>query len=378
MRTLIFTGNGGAGIALAAAATASLIAQSGQRTLLVSIGPSHSLGTLFNLPFADTPRQVAPNLDAWTIDVLSEMGNYWNAARGNLSGPGAQISGDELPLLPGADLFVGIASIRQQSANGYAALVIDAGPHDGLLRALAVPDSFRWFLRVMFGLDRGPGRSSASLGRAVVPSALIPFDWIGQVQDARVSLERIRDETIDISRSSVRYVLRPDRVALEEARLAVPGLYLHGLAVDALVLGPLLPSDIGDARLAPLATQQQEVAANAAQIWEPRPLLHLPLEAPGSADLAAVGGALYAGRRPTDLYDATPPIEQSNGPAPFVAIALPGLQREALSLTLSSDELIVRAGPYRRHILLPEALRNVGTIKATREGDRLVVRLRQG
>ena len=44
-------------------------------------------------------------------------------------------------------------------------------------------------------------------------------------------------------------------------------------------------------------------------------------------------------------------------------------------LTLSGDELIIRIGGYRRHILLPEALRG-GAIKATREGEHLIVRQR--
>jgi arsenite-transporting ATPase len=59
-----------------------------------------------------------------------------------------------------------------------------------------------------------------------------------------------------------------------------------------------------------------------------------------------------------------------------VALDLPGLPREALGLTMSGDELIVRAGPYRRHLLLPEGLRGVSAIRAAKQGDTLVVRPR--
>lgn len=375
MRTLLFTGNGGAGIAQAAAATAAAAAQAGQRTLLASVGPSHNLGALFDIATGATPQAVAPNLEVWTIDAPGDLAQLWNQARPKLSGPGAQVSGDELPLLPGADLFLGVARIRQQTTTGYDLLVIDAGPHEGLLRALAVPDGFRWLVRLMFGLDRGPGRSSASVGRAIVPTALIPFDWVGQVQNARVELEKIRDETTAVNQTSVRYVLRPDRAALDEARIAIPALYLHGAAVDALVAGPLLPADLTDPRLTTIVAEQQQVSAEAGRIWAPRPLFSLPVEAGGANGLAEMGAMLYAERRPAEIFDVTPPIEQSNGPAPFIAVTLPGLRREALSLTVSGDELIVRAGPYRRHLLLPETLRSTN-IKATREGDRLVLRLR--
>jgi anion-transporting ArsA/GET3 family ATPase len=378
MRTIIFTGNGGTGIALAAAATACAAAQAGKRTLLASIGPSHSLGALFNVPSGPAPQAVTPNLEIWTIDALADMSMLWNQARSQLNGPGAQISGDEIPLLPGADLFLGMARIRQQASSSYDLLIIDAGPHDGLLRALSVPDSFRWFVRLMFGLDRGPGRSNASIGRAIVPATLIPFDWVGHVQNARVQLEQARDKTIDHNSTSARYVLRPDNAALDEARLAVPALYLHGLVVDAIVAGPILPADIADPRLASVIMLQRDIIAVAEQIWAPRPLLQLPLGVAASVeDLGVFGRGMYAERLPTDVYETTPPIEQNNGSTPFIAVNLPGLRRENLSLTISGDELIVRAGPYRRHLLLPDALRGTGKIKASREGERLVVRLRQ-
>jgi hypothetical protein len=48
-----------------------------------------------------------------------------------------------------------------------------------------------------------------------------------------------------------------------------------------------------------------------------------------------------------------------------------------LGLTLSGDELIVRIGPYRRHILLPDGLRGTQSIRATREGDLLIIRRRE-
>jgi len=60
---------------------------------------------------------------------------------------------------------------------------------------------------------------------------------------------------------------------------------------------------------------------------------------------------------------------------PALAIDLPGHGDSALQLTLSGDELIIRIGAYRRHILLPEALRG-GPIKATREREHLIVRRR--
>jgi hypothetical protein len=94
--------------------------------------------------------------------------------------------------------------------------------------------------------------------------------------------------------------------------------------------------------------------------------------------MATLGRALYMGRPAAELAEVTPPIiYQDSSDDPFISIDLPGIPREALGLTLSGDELIVRAGPYRRHLLLPPRLRGAQNIRASREGSRLVVRLRQ-
>jgi arsenite/tail-anchored protein-transporting ATPase len=73
--------------------------------------------------------------------------------------------------------------------------------------------------------------------------------------------------------------------------------------------------------------------------------------------------------------DAPAPIAEQLAGEPAIVVELPGMPKGALRITLSGDELILQVGPYRRHILLPEALRG-SSIKATREGERVIVRRR--
>ncbi|HWQ13518.1 MAG TPA: hypothetical protein VNL77_11995, partial [Roseiflexaceae bacterium] len=90
------------------------------------------------------------------------------------------------------------------------------------------------------------------------------------------------------------------------------------------------------------------------------------------AGLRAVGAGLQ------ELPDGplVTPIAERHGGEPALVVDLPGLPQGTLQLTLSGDELIVAIGPYRRHVLLPEGLRGVTAIRATREGSLLVVRRR--
>ncbi len=379
MQTLICTGNGGLGSAMVAATTASAAAQAGYKTLLSSIGPSHSIGALLGTDLTSRPQTVAPNLDAFMTDAAEDLGGMLEQTRSRLFGKLMQLSGDELPLFQGIDFFLCLERLRQTTSAGYDLSVVDAGPHDTLLRVLALPDSFRWGVRLMLGLDRGAGQSTNSVARAMIPTSLLPYEWISGVQEARVQFEHVRNKAIQAQTTSVRYVLRPDNAALHEARLAVPALHLHGLAVDAIVVGPLIPADISDARLAPVIAQQQAVTSEAAEVWNELPVLRLPIGAQEATveQLAALGSAVYGGRRPEEVIPPpAEPINYGSPDEPAVIIRLPGIRREALALTVSGDELIVRVGPYRRHILLPDAMRGKGNIRANREGERLIVRLR--
>jgi len=371
MQMLIFTGPAGI-TALAAAATAAAAAAAGARTLLASVGPSHAVATLARVPLGGNPHPVGPGLDAWCLDPLADLARIWSALPAK-----TPIAGDELPVIPGSDLFLAVANLRTLGAD-YDLVCVDAGPPDTLLRALGVPDTFRWTMRLFLGLDRGPGRSSASVSRALVPIGLLPFpmEWTSNLQEARVRLEQLRDETVAPTRARVRYVLRADRSGLDEARVALPALQLFGLAVEAIIAGPLLPCTDG---LTPLVEEQEHVTSEATTIWKERPLLRMPatVTPSGPAELAALGARIYADASPLPRTPLPPPVRLSGPPDPMVTMDVPGLPRETLGLTLSGDELIVRAGIYRRHILLPDGLRGTTAIKAARQGETLIVRPRK-
>lgn len=368
MTTLIFTGNAGPGIAQAAAAAALRSAGAGRRTLLVSFGTPQSLGALLGTPLGDGPTAVMPDLDALALDPLAALGAAWERNRAHLPEAMARVPADELPLLPGSESFFGLAQLAAQAAH-YEQVVLDAGPHEALLRTLATPDSLRWLVRLLLGLDRGAGRSSASVGRALLPSAFIPADFRDRVQDLRVQIEEARAALLERSATVAQYVLRADAPALADAQLAVPALQLHGLAVAALLVGPLLPGDAADARLGPLLEAQAEVLEQTRRLWGA--VLPFETPAPGLEGLRGLGAALA--RAPTQT---SAPVAYQHEGTPAVVVALPSLPRGALQITLSGDELIIRIGPYRRHILLPEGLRGHNDIRATREGERLIVRRR--
>ncbi|MEF3274851.1 MAG: chromosome partitioning protein [Chloroflexus sp.] len=366
---IIFSGEASA---LAATATAVAAATQGQPTLLASLTPTHACITLLGTALAPEPVTFAPQLDLWTFNPLIDLNATWTELRSRINVPGPPIDGNDLPLLPGLELFLAVYRLSTYAQRGYRLICVDAGAPEGLLRALAVPDTFRWIIRQLFGLDRGPGQSNESLARAALPANLLPFEQIGYLQEARVRFEQLRDAALDPARVRVRLVIPPDQAGLRTAILHAPALSLFGLNLDALIVGPLLPSIAAQHELTVIAHEQTNVLAAVTTRWLNLPILRLPLcPTPTTPTrLAAIGQDLMQPPTPQP-----PPISYGPDSQPAISLLLPGVAREDLSISVSGDELIVSLGPYRRHLLLPPALRGT-PIRAIRAGDQLTIQRR--
>lgn len=368
----LYTGAAAPDVTLAATAAALDSAARKRRTLLLSIGPAHGSTTLLQATPSTDPVAVDTNLDLLLIDAANDLGQIWDQGRRN-AGPLAKLSSDELPLIAGSDLLLGAARLTTLR-NQYDQIVIDAGNVDALLRALTLPDVFRWGLRLLFGLDREPGRSPSSVAQALVPIGLIAPTALTDVQEARVDLEKLRVDLFNPNHTTAWYVLHPDQAALETSRIAIPALQLYGLRVAAILCGPLLPTDIHDSRIAALIAAQRATFEQAHQVWTTRPLLPFAYPTPreDQATLQAIGATWRLS--PAQQAFAHPPFADQYEGSPAIALDLPGMPTSAVKLTLAGDEMLVRVGSYRRNILLPDRLRGISAIRATRLGDLLIIR----
>src|SRR3989338_2267915 len=75
-RYIFFSGKGGVGKTSCAAATAVYYANSGKKTLVVSVDPAHSLGDSFRQKIGGEVKQLGKNLYAVEIDPVKAVGEY--------------------------------------------------------------------------------------------------------------------------------------------------------------------------------------------------------------------------------------------------------------------------------------------------------------
>src|SRR5207253_9176488 len=77
MRILLFTGKGGVGKPTVAAATALRAARAGQRVLVMSTDPAHSLADAFDLEIGGDATLLQKNLFGVQIDAQARLEEGW-------------------------------------------------------------------------------------------------------------------------------------------------------------------------------------------------------------------------------------------------------------------------------------------------------------
>ena len=385
-RVLLLTGKGGVGKTTVAAATAVRAAADGNRVLLTSTDPAHSLADVLDHQLGDRPVAVAERLDAQQLDAQARLERHWSEVRDFLvevlhtTGIG-QVQAEELLVLPGLDELFALVDLRHRVEQGtYDVVVVDCAPTAETLRLLALPDALRFYVERAVGPGGRVARAAMPVARAV---AGLP------VPDERVlsAVDRLRDDLAavhvllqDAERTSLRLVTAPERLALDETVRTATTLSLFGYAVDAVVVNRLLPDAVDDPYLATWKQRHAEHLASARTAFAPVPVLTLPLAAdePIGVDLlAAVARDLYGDVDPTAvLHDGAPVRIDAEGDGFVLRIALPLATREQVDLARRGSDLHVRVGTAKRVVPLPVRLRRCEVAGAGLRDGVLQVRFR--
>ncbi|WP_221355530.1 ArsA family ATPase [Streptomyces beigongshangae] len=383
MRTILITGPGGAGRTTVAAATALEAARRGTRTLVLSADRTDTLGAALGTATAGTPAGAAPLLTAWRPDAAEGFRTDLLALQEQAAGAldllgSARLDAEELTPLPGAGELALLRALRDASAaDAFDLLVVDLPPAPEALALLALPEQLRRYLRRLLPAERQAARALRPvLGRlAGVPMPTERLYETAARWDAELAAVQ---RAVETPATTVRLVAEPGPAGADAVRSAGTGLALRGLRTDALIANRVLPDVSPDTWLAGLAAQQRKTLDEWHDEWLTgrgpaygvHEVPHLGRDPRGAGDLAA-------------LPVPVPAADDAPGPVVWPVtdrladdgvlvwhIPLPGALREELDLVRRGDELVVSAGPFRRIVALPSALRRCAVDGASlREGE---------
>ncbi|CAM5378678.1 ArsA family ATPase [Streptomyces aurantiogriseus] len=378
MRTLLITGPGGSGRTTVAAATALGAARAGVKTLVLSADRTDTLGAALGVRTGAAPVQITPALTAWRPDAAAgfrdDLAGFQDRASTVLDLLGASLlDPEEVTPLPGAEELTLLRALRDAAlAEGddlHELLVVDLPPTPQALALLALPEELRRYLRRLLPPERQAARALRPvLGRlAGVP---MPAEWLYETT-ARWDMELAAVEAVLADRhTAVRLVAEPGPAGDDAVRDARLGLALRGLPVESLVANRVLPEEVADGGLlSGLVAQQRKFLGE----WgEVHTVAHLGRDPRGDDDLTALA---VPGVNPAAFPIEWPVADRLAEDGVLVwHIPLPGAIRDDLDLIRRGDELVVTAGPFRRIVPLPSALRRCTVAGAALRESELRVR----
>jgi arsenite-transporting ATPase len=383
MRVLLFTGKGGVGKTTTAAATALRCADAGQRTLVLSTDPAHSLGDAFGVALASTPTEITPGLYGQELDAQERMEASWAEIQAylmevfNWAGVDA-IEAEELAVFPGLDEVFSLSDIKTHAASGqWDVIVVDCAPTAETIRFLSLPDILSWYMERLFPVSRRVNKAVTPVLRRVTSLPVAGDNVFAATRRFYDSLDGVRELLTDGDVTSVRLVVNPERMVIAEARRTYTYLSLFGYRVDAVVANRLLPSDVADPWFDRWRELHAEHLATIEAGFAPLPILRAELAADelvGPDRLREFGAALYGERdAAASLHEGEPLRVAKRAGGYHMTIELPFADHDDLEVGRHDDELLVRVGPYRRAIVLPDTLRRRAVTAASLRSGKLRV-----
>jgi arsenite-transporting ATPase len=390
-RTILYTGKGGVGKTSVAAATARRCAAAGLRTVVLSTDPAHSLSDSLGVRLGSEPVAVADRLWGQEVGAQAEMERNWAGVQDWLGelliARGVdRISAEELTVPPGMDELFSLLAIKRHHESGeYDVVVVDCAPTGETLRLLSFPDVARWWLDKVFPQQGRILDAARPFARAVLDVSLPGAEVFDDVQRLVRNLIAMNEILRDNARVSIRLVMTPDRMVVDEARRTFTYLNLYGYLTDAVVVNRVFGAEVGD-YFGPWRERQQEQLGAVRDAFAPVPVLQAPYfeeEVVGPAMLDRLGAALFddavlpAGSEGDAahalLHRSVSERLVLRADGATLRLELPFAQRGDLSLKRLGSELIVRVDGHKRTMLLPPALDDLEPTGATLEDGALVV-----
>ena len=157
-----------------------------------------------------------------------------------------RISAEELTVPPGLDELFSLLQIKRHHEDGrFDCVIVDCAPTGETLRLLSFPDVARWWLQKVFPQSPQLMAAARPLARAMLDVSLPGDAVLDDVQRLVRNLIAMNEILRDTEHVSVRLVMTPDRMVVDEARRTFTYLNLYGYLTDAVVVNRVFPEEVG-------------------------------------------------------------------------------------------------------------------------------------
>jgi arsenite-transporting ATPase len=365
-RIVLYSGKGGVGKTSLSAATAIRAAKLGRRTLVVSTDSAHSLADALDRKVGADPTPVLPGLDAVEIDVNQELASHWGTIHEYLTrfmtfrGIDETVA-EEIAILPGMEELFSLVRVKAWAECGrWDFIVIDCAPTGDTVRMLAVPEVLSFYFSRILPLQRTVVRTVRPVAQRMTDMPIPSDDVFGAVKRVYDEMEGVGPLLQDPKRSSIRIVLNPERMVINESQRLYTYLSLFGFSVDAVIANRVLPEEARSRYFDRWFDIQAGHLASARADFDPLPFFEAPLfdrEMVGTEMLDEFGRRVFGRTDPSAVLHREKPLEvKKEGGAYALYLRLPFAEKDRIQVFARGDELVVQVDNQRRTIVLPRTL----------------------
>jgi arsenite-transporting ATPase len=259
----------------------------------------------------------------------------------------------------------------------YDVMLLDCAPTGESLRFVSLPTTLEWYMNKMFSLERKIMKVARPIMKGLYSVPLPDDEYFSAIERLYDRLKGVDVILTDPEVTSVRLVTNPEKMVLKESQRAFMYFCLYGLCVDAVVMNRVLPNQVRDQYFDAWRATQERNIEEARSYFAPVRLLKARLaedEVLGPDSLKALAREVYSDEDPTKVFLRQKPYSfiKENG-VYKVRVKLPFLTKEDVELAQSGDELIIRIGNFKRHVILPRSMVGRTPSGAKLDGDVLVV-----
>lgn len=363
MRIIIYTGKGGVGKTSVAAASACMIAESGQKVLVMSTDQAHSLGDSFDRKLSREPEQVAENLWAMEIDTVYEGEKSWGNIKGyfkeflNACGNGG-IEVEELLVFPGLEELFSMFKILELHEKGeYDVLLVDCAPTGETLSLLKYPERLSGLISKVMPIERMGVKVAGPLIERLMKIPMPQDSVFDEMEYLMDKMERLQNLLLDKNIVSLRIVTTPEKIVIREARRSFTCLHLYNYNVDAVIINRIYPEKAMQGYFSKWMQMQKEGLQEIAESFSEVPQFYLKLqdhEVRTLPSLRHVGELMFGQEDITkvlfreDIYTVTHDEDTI-----VLRVLLPFAEKEELDLRQDNSELILSIRNETRRFPLP-------------------------
>jgi len=394
MRIILFAGKGGVGKTTVAAATGIKAAQTGRRTLIMSLDPAHSLSDAFDLDRnlmdrnKGKPINIEKNLYIQELDVQEELKRHWGEVHKylslllNISGF-EEVLAEELAILPGMEEVSSLLYLNHYCRKGsYDVIILDCAPTGESIRFVSIPTALEWYMKKVFKVERKVVKYMRPFAKRFSEVPLPEESYFDNIEALFQKLEGIDKILTNPKVTTVRLVTNPERMVLKETQRAFLYFNLYHVCTDAIIINRVISEEIKDPFLTFRRKWQKEYIELAQNYFSPIPIFYVPFfseEVIGYEKLSQLSNAIYGKKEPISVLFQKRPYDFLKKDGYYLLrLYLPFISKDEIELIKSSDELIVRVGSFKKHILLPRSFALSQPERAKIEGNTLTVTFKEG